>query len=330
MNTRKFVTLATITLTTLVGSFTYSMPTYAQTNYNSQVVLKVGVRGNTVKDLQLQLKKLKYFNTDATGYYGSITKAAVKQFQKDTGLRADGVAGSQTLAALQKTGSEANTAKILQIQLKNLNYFQADPTGYYGPITKAAVKQFQKDMGLSADGIAGPQTMAAIQRAVPKTSRGSGNSLLVPWFGKAEKIFKKGSVATVTDVATGLTYRIKRVTGYNHADCETLTAEDTKILKRIYGGKWSWERRAIIVNVNGVEMAASIAAMPHAGREDQPFAKVVNNRSGGYGRGDNLDGVKNNGMSGVVDVHFYKSKTHASNRIDGKHQNRILQAAKSR
>jgi len=155
-------------------------------------------------------------------------------------------------------------------------------------------------------------------------------NILVPWFGEAENILKNGTVATVTDVDTGKTFKIKRVAGYNHADVETLTAEDTRILKELYGGQWSWERRAVIVNVNGIEMAASIAGMPHAGREDKPFGAIVSDRTGGYGRGENLDGVKGNDMSGVIDLHFYQSKTHGSNKVDPQHQNMVKKAANSR
>lgn len=332
MYIRKSVVALALGLTLSVGSITYSTPVQAQTYY-TQNMLKTGFRGNMVKDLQLRLKNLKYFRASTTGYYGPITTKAVKEFQKDAGLYPDGVAGPKTLAVLDKIVSQ-DKVKILQTQLKNLNYFHANITGYYGSITKEAVKQFQRDYGLHVDGIAGPATMAAIQRAAPRTSRGStagtSKNLLIPWFGQAEKIFKNGAVATITDVDTGLQYRIKRICGYNHADVETLTAEDTRILLKTYGGQWSWQRRAVIVNVNGVEMAASIAAMPHAGREDQPYGKIVSWRSGGYGKGANLDGVKNNNMSGVVDLHFYQSKTHGSNRVEPAHQRMVLKAAKSR
>ena len=58
------------------------------------------------------------------------------------------------------------------------------------------------------------------------------------------------------------------------------------------------------------------------------FRSYVTNRSGGFGRGNNLDKVKDNGMSGVVDVHFLNSKTHGTNRVDSNHQKAIKEAAK--
>ncbi len=330
MYIRKWMIVATIGMVAIAGSITYTPSVYAQANNYTQSVLKPGLEGEQVTKLQQQLKNLKYFNVDATGYYGSITKEAVMRFQKDMGLMADGIAGAKTLEAIQNTNTENNKIKRLQLQLKNLGYFNAEATGHFGMITKQAVINFQSDHGLVADGVVGSKTEVALQRAIPKVSRGSSQSLLIPWFNEAENIFKNGSIATVTDISTGISFRVKRICGYNHADVETLTAEDTSILLKIYGGQWSWGRRAIIVNVDGRELAASMAAMPHAGRDDEPFAKVVDNRSGGYGRGQNLDGIKNNNMSGVIDIHFYKSKTHGTNSIDDKHQQMVLKAARSR
>ena len=55
----------------------------------------------------------------------------------------------------------------------------------------------------------------------------------------------------------------------NHADSETLTQEDTDIMKEIYNNKWSWDRRAIIVEVGNLKLPASMAGMPH----DSAFIK---------------------------------------------------------
>lgn len=127
----------------------------------------------------------------------------------------------------------------------------------------------------------------------------------------ASKVMPRGSVATVLDIYTGKRFQIKRTFGTNHADVEALTTKDTQIIKSIWGG-FSWERRPVIVEFNDRYLAASLAGMPHAG--------------------DSLDGVKNNGMNGVIDLHFRGSRRHKEGNIaavvDPQHQAAINVAAK--
>ncbi len=50
----------------------------------------------------------------------------------------------------------------MQQRLKDLGYFSAEPTGYYGDATLAAVMAFQQNNGLTADGKAGKQTRSIL------------------------------------------------------------------------------------------------------------------------------------------------------------------------
>jgi peptidoglycan hydrolase-like protein with peptidoglycan-binding domain len=289
---------------------------------------------------------------EPTGYYGSLTKEAVIKLQSKHGLEQDGVAGAKTLSVIKnllyqstatrssggsalKEGMSGNSVTSLQQDLKALGYLSVEPTGYYGSLTKEAVIKLQSKHGLEQDGVAGAKTFSTIDRLMGRTSttstatRGnlSSKDYLLPWYGNAEKVFSIGSIAQVYDIRTGRTFNIKRTYGYNHADCETLTANDTKIMLEIYGGSWSWERRPIILTVNGRKIAASMAGMPHAGVDSAPANTYVKSRSGGYGGGDNLDAVKGNNMNGVFDVHFLNSKTHGTSRVDSNHQNALKEAA---
>ena len=78
-------------------------------------VYKYGARGEQVKQIQTRLKKWGYYKYGVDGIYGYNTYLSVKSFQKNNGLKADGVAGSQTLAAIgvssSKSASSGTTSK---------------------------------------------------------------------------------------------------------------------------------------------------------------------------------------------------------------------------
>lgn len=133
---------------------------------------------------------------------------------------------------------------------------------------------------------------------------------MVEW-ESAKSLFTIGDTATVIDVETGLSFRIKRKGGHNHADNEPLTAEDAAIMKKIYGGSWSWDRRAIVLVAGGKKIAASMAGMPHGS-----------------------ENITNNEFSGHFDIHFKGSMTHGSEYtksrrpvVDSQHQAMVRKAA---
>lgn len=64
--------------------------------------------------------------------------------------------------ALSKFGSTGQEVRNIQKKLKNWGYYNGDIDGVYGSRTKAAVTYFQKKNGLTADGVAGPKTLAAM------------------------------------------------------------------------------------------------------------------------------------------------------------------------
>ncbi len=125
----------------------------------------------------------------------------------------------------------------------------------------------------------------------------------VPWDEVKEK-FRVGSVASLQDLETGLTVLIHRHGGTFHADVEPYTVKDTETLRAIYGGRWSWNRRAVILIVDGHRMAASMSLFPH----------------GNYT-------IKDNGFPGHFCLHFSGSITHGTRRVDPGHQTMILKAS---
>lgn len=80
-----------------------------------QALSKLGSRGNEVSAIQQELKDRGLYSGNVDGIYGSQTEAAVRRFQKQQGLSADGIAGPQTLKKLGITvGSipQANEANV--------------------------------------------------------------------------------------------------------------------------------------------------------------------------------------------------------------------------
>jgi len=65
---------------------------------------------------------------------------------------------------LLRTGDRGNAVVRLQTQLRNLGFYQGTIDGDFGAGTEAAVIQFQQSQNLTPDGVAGPQTAAALDR----------------------------------------------------------------------------------------------------------------------------------------------------------------------
>jgi YVTN family beta-propeller protein len=68
---------------------------------NPALALRKGDSGDEVAELQKTLQSAGYFRGRATGFYGSITDAAVRKFQAENNLKVDGIVGPKTSAALR-------------------------------------------------------------------------------------------------------------------------------------------------------------------------------------------------------------------------------------
>jgi peptidoglycan hydrolase-like protein with peptidoglycan-binding domain len=71
-------------------------------------------------------------------------------------------AANSAVAGHYHKGSRGPKVASIQYVLKQKGYFHAKITGYYGPITQKAVMAFQRDRGLSVDGVVGPKTKYAM------------------------------------------------------------------------------------------------------------------------------------------------------------------------
>ena len=84
--------------------------------------------------------------------------------QTALGVQADGVYGPATAGALQ--GKATDVTKQIQTELTTYGYYTGPIDGDYGSATKDAVKKLQADLGVTADGLVGAETIAAFQQAV--------------------------------------------------------------------------------------------------------------------------------------------------------------------
>ena len=124
------------------------------------------------------------------GDFGPGTEGAVKQFQSDHGLDADGIVGPATWAALDSAGGNGNDPgptpddgpgptpepttrpnlergstgpDVVYLQERLIEFgHNLTVDGSFGPMTASAVRSFQNSSGLTADGIVGPATWAAL------------------------------------------------------------------------------------------------------------------------------------------------------------------------
>lgn len=78
--------------------------------------------------------------------------------------------------ALSKYGSSGEEVKQIQTKLKSWGYYNGDVDGIFGSKTFESVKKFQSSNGLTADGIAGPQTLAALGISSSNSSSSNNSS----------------------------------------------------------------------------------------------------------------------------------------------------------
>lgn len=148
-------------------------------NMNLDSPLKEGSTGNEVTILQQKLKILGYYTPTVTGSFGPDTTLAVRTFQEENGLLVTGIVNTETwntifaltpspfptkrvLRPVLKRGSTGEDVKTLQRNLTQLMFYDGAIDGKFGVETENAVKAFQANNRLTADGIVGPDTWSAL------------------------------------------------------------------------------------------------------------------------------------------------------------------------
>ena len=110
-----------------------------------EALSKYGSRGDEVRQIQEKLKRWGYYSGNVDGIYGSQTLEAVKAFQRKNGLTVDGIAGTNTLAAMgitsssNSSSSSSNNNSSDVTLLAKLIYGEARGESYTGQVAVGAV-----------------------------------------------------------------------------------------------------------------------------------------------------------------------------------------------
>ena len=203
--------------------------------------LRKGATGSAVKNLQTKLKKLGFYNAYVDGSYGDTTVAAVKAFQKKYNLTADGVAGSETLKKLDsayknadsdkdddslRKGATGSAVKDLQTKLKKLGFYNASIDGDYGDTTVAAVKAFQKKYNLTADGVAGSETLKKLDSAYKNADSNTSTD---------DDSLRKGATGTAVKTLQTNLKKLGFYTAYVDGSFGATTESAVKAFQKKYG-----------------------------------------------------------------------------------------------
>lgn len=141
-------------------------------------LIRRGDSGPAVIDVQQRLSRALAEPLEVDGRFGDATYEAVRRFQRQRHLPADGIVGPETWRSLVESGHvlggrllwhsrrmmRGDDVRELQHRLNQLGFDAGNEDGIFGPLARAAVEDFQRNTGLPVDGVAGPQTLAALRR----------------------------------------------------------------------------------------------------------------------------------------------------------------------
>lgn len=235
---------------------------------------------------------------------------------------------------LIKKGDEGDNVILLQLRLQDLGFYGYKITGFFGDFTIDALKDFQTGNSISSDGVAGKQTLdlmysndakrKTVKPIDPPKSNNTTNKKPSTKKGKdldwsvVNQMWKKDMNCKVIDYDTGRTYTVKRVNNsysVGHADVAPTTKAGTDAMRKTFGGSFNGYRRALLVNIGGQWIAASLFGEPH-GSTGVP-GNGMNQKVG-----NNPDGILLQ-----VCIHFKNSWTNGHGMVDPAHQWQIRRAA---
>ncbi|MCF7551945.1 MULTISPECIES: N-acetylmuramoyl-L-alanine amidase [Pseudonocardia] len=155
-------------------------------------LLRRGDRGSAVVEIRDTLRRFGLLATAAPGatpdQFDVELERAVQAFQQRRGLITDGIVGPDTYRALREAGWSLGDRMLallvsapmsgddvgqLQTRLLELGYDPGRPSGVFDEQTEAALRRFQREYGMAADGVCGPATLRALRQLGRKVTGGS-------------------------------------------------------------------------------------------------------------------------------------------------------------
>jgi len=143
--------------------------------------------------LQVGLRERGLYRGTVDGVLGPGTESAVRRFQRRAGLPANGVPGARTRRALGRYGQRAPLGgrplvlgmrgwdvAALQFALAWHGFPSGTFDGDFGSHTYEALRRFQGREGITADGIVGPGTFAALRGPVPRSPLSMARPIIGP------------------------------------------------------------------------------------------------------------------------------------------------------
>ncbi len=157
-------------------------------------VLRLGDQGPGVIEVRERLAQLGFLPETGVGFdvFDAEIESALRLFQQSRGLTVDGIAGPSTLRRLEEARWSLGDRVLsyipahllhgediaqLQQRLLELGFSLDRVDGVFGRITDKAVRDFQTNVGLEADGIAGPEVFQALSRLARTVSGGNQEHL---------------------------------------------------------------------------------------------------------------------------------------------------------
>lgn len=154
----------------LLGSITACQNRHIKEYESSQVLSRLGSRGEEVRKIQQKLKNWGYYSGGVDGIYGTKTQNAVKSFQRKNGLTADGIAGKDTLNAMGISSSSSSSGKFTSNDIYLLaKVIAAEARGesYTGQVAVGAVILNRVEHSSFPDSISGVFTKPVLFRVLP-------------------------------------------------------------------------------------------------------------------------------------------------------------------